>query len=112
LPTVTGTVRLSDAVPPGATLRVRVEDVSRMDAPSFTLAETATPIPAGAPAGTELPFTLVTPDPDPTASLNVRAHVDVSGSGTVDSGDLVSTAAHPVLTHGHPDRIIVEARRV
>ncbi len=83
-----------------------------MDAPSATVAEAEMPLPVGAPAGAEFPFTLALAEPNETARYNVRAHVDVSGSGEIESGDLLSTAAHPVLTHGHPNQVSVEAVRI
>jgi putative lipoprotein len=110
--TVSVVVRLAAEAPPGATLRVRLEDVSRLDAPSTTAAEEELGLPAGAPAGSEFPLLLALAEPDETARYSVRAHVDVTGSGTIEPGDLLSTAAHPVLTHGHPDHVKVDAVRV
>jgi len=110
--TVSVIVRLADEAPPGATLRVRLEDVSRLDAPSATAAEEELRLLAGATAGTEFPLLLALADLDETARYSVRAHVDVSGSGEIEPGDLLTTAAHPVLTHGHPDHVAVDAVRV
>jgi hypothetical protein len=42
----------------------------------------------------------------------VRVHVDVSGSGEVEKGDLISTQSHPVLTRGHADQAAVPVRKV
>lgn len=42
----------------------------------------------------------------------MRVHVDVSGSGEIEQGDLVSTQSHPVLTRGHADRAAVPVRTV
>jgi hypothetical protein len=45
-------------------------------------------------------------------SYSVHVHVDVSGSGQVEIGDLITTQTYPVLTHGFPDRVEVTLRRV
>ena len=42
---------------------------------------------------------------DEKRTYSVTAHVDTSGSGEVEVGDLVSTQSYPVLTRGAGDRI-------
>lgn len=110
--TVSGTLRLADAVAPGAIVRVKLEDVSRLDAASVVVAEAVLPLASGAAAGADIPFSITAPAADEAASYGIRAHVDTTGSGDISPGDLVSIQAYPVLTQGHPDHIIVEARRV
>jgi uncharacterized lipoprotein YbaY len=101
--TVTGTIVFPAAAPAGppATIHVRIEDVSRADAPatvlaSLTLEAVAVPPPAGEPVTFAIPVTTY----DPGARYTVRVHVDRDGDGRVSRGDLVSTAHHPVLTAG------------
>ena len=110
--TVSGTIRLADAVAPGAIVRLKLEDVSRLDAAAVVVAEAVLPLASGAAAGADIPFSMTVPTADEAASYSVRAHVDTTGSGDISPGDLVSSRAHPVLTQGHPDRVLVEARKV
>jgi uncharacterized lipoprotein YbaY len=101
--TVTGTIVFPAAVAVGspATIHVRIEDVSRADAPatvlaSVTLEAVTVPPPAGASVTVAIPVTTY----DPGARYTVRVHVDRDGDDRVSRGDLVSTAHHPVLTAG------------
>ena len=111
--TVFGLVRLREAISqPGGVLRVKLEDVSRIDAAARLIVEVAVPITHPLDAESELPFTLVVPDVDDSAHYNVRAHVDMTGSGMISPGDRVSTVAHPVLTQGYPNEVTIEAREV
>jgi uncharacterized lipoprotein YbaY len=109
---VRGQVHFSDPVSAPATVHVRLEDVSRADAPSTLVAELTLPLTASLPAGAALPFAIIAPHIDERASYTVRVHVDVSGTGDVTVGDLLSTTAYPVLTTGGPDDVTVEAHRI
>lgn len=111
--TVSGRVRLREAISsPGAILRVKLEDVSRADAAAKLIVEAVVPIAQALQAGAELPFLLAVPNFDERVHYNVRAHVDMTGSGEVSSGDRVSTVACPVLTWGSPDEVTVEAKAI
>ena len=110
--TVSGTLRLAEAVAPGAVVHLKLEDVSRLDAAAVVVAEAVLPLASGAAAGADIPFSITVPAADEAASYGVRAHVDTTGSGDISSGDLVSSQAYPVLTQGHPDRALVEARKI
>lgn len=109
--TVSGTLHFAHAVGPGATVSVTLEDVSLLDSAAVVVAKAVMPL-AGAAAGANIPFSITVPGADETASYGVRAHVDTTGSGNVSPGDLVSMQAYPVLTQGHPDRVVVEVRRI
>jgi putative lipoprotein len=94
-----------------ADLVVQVENVSRADAPSVVIGEqrqSSISLPSGAalPFAVEVPAELV----DERDCYSVRVHIDVSGSGEVEVGDLVTTQSYPVLTrrHGNEARIHVE----
>lgn len=113
--TIRGEVVLpADALPEGrAHLIVQVEDVSRADAPATMVGEhrqTDVLLPKG---GT-LPFAVEVPDRliDEHHSYSVRAHLDMSGSGEVKKGDLVSTQSHPVLTRGYGTTARIPVKRV
>ena len=111
--TVTVVVVVAEPLPQGAaSARVLVEDVSRVDAPAVTVAEAARPLTAPLRAGDGFTTELVVHEVDERASYNVRAHLDVSGTGGVSSGDRVTTRSYPVLTRGAPDRVEVEAVQI
>lgn len=112
-------VRGEVVVPPvvmpaeAAELVVQVEDVSRADAPSIVVGEQrlhAVRLEGGAvlPFAVEVPAGLV----DVRHSYSVRAHIDISGSGEVEIGDLVSTQSYPVLTRGYGDTAVVAVQVV
>lgn len=92
-----------------AAVVVQVEDTSRMDVGSTVVAEQRRTDVDLAKAGTDLPFSVAVPAGliDRRASYNVRVHVDTSGNGEVTEGDYISTASHPVLTHGYPNEAVV-----
>lgn len=96
-----------------AELLVQIEDVSRADAPSKVVAEKRIPNPKLEP-GEAVPFELEVPEEaiDEKAIYSVRAHVDVSGSGEVEEGDLLSTRSYPVITRGYSEEARIEVRQI
>lgn len=111
---VRGRVSLpEDAAGRAAGVRVVVEDVSRMDAPSTVVAEQRL---RDVELHDAIPFELAIPtaEVDGSSRYSVRVHVDVSGSGEVSKGDYVSTASHPVLVQDQTqdDDVTVPVRRV
>ena len=96
-----------------AELIVQIEDVSRADAASKVVAEQRIPNPKLEP-GEAVPFELEVPEAaiDDQAMYSVRAHVDVSGSGEVEEGDLLSTQSYPVITRGYPEEARVEVKQI
>ena len=112
-------VRGEIMLPPGelpsqaAEVAVYVEDVSRADAPSLVIGEQrqqGVSLSAGGVLHFEvqLPSVLI----DERRTYAVRAHVDMSGSGEVKVGDLVSTETYPVLTRGYGTAARMRVRRV
>ena len=112
---VQGEIVLPDGELPGeaAELVVQVEDVSRADAPSRVVGEQRVRDVHLAPGG-RLPFQVEVPahDVDPGLSYSLRAHVDVSGSGEVEPGDLLTTQSYPVLTTDQADAPTVAVQRI
>ena len=95
-----------------ARLVVQVEDVSRMDAPSVVVGEQQIEdVPLD---GSSVAFEIPVPAGlvDERASYSVRVHVDMSGSGEVQRGDLITTQSYPVLTHAAPETARIEVRRI
>jgi putative lipoprotein len=95
-----------------AMIVVAVEDVSRADAPSTVVAEQH--LEHVSLAGGEVAFDVDVPSGliEERAHYTVRVHVDVTGTGIVERGDLVSTQSHPVLTGGRPDDASVPVKVV
>ena len=97
----------------GATVRVRLEDVTAADAPALLVAEEIERDVTFHPeAGATLPFALTGEPPDAGRSYAVRVHIDLDGDGEVSRGDYISTQSHPVLTFGYPRRVEIPVRRV
>ncbi|MCM2394221.1 YbaY family lipoprotein [Streptomyces albipurpureus] len=108
MPTVEITVKLAPGITaPGAevTLRAQVEEVSAVDAPARVVAREVL---HGVRLERPQRLLLEAPPPDPRARYTVRVHADSDGSGLVATDDLVTTRAYPVLTDGHPNRVVVE----
>lgn len=108
--TVTGTIPFPAALPAGppATISVRIEDISRADAPAtvhaaVTLAGVPIPPSLDAPVTFAIPVASF----DPRARYSVRVHVDRDGDGRVSQGDLVSTSLNSVLTQGGGTSVMV-----
>jgi putative lipoprotein len=113
--TVQGEIIVPSADLPAETadLIVQVEDVSRADAPSVVIAEqrqSGVSLRGSAvlPFVVEVPAELV----DEHHNYSVRVHVDVSSSGEVNVGDLVSTQSYPVLTRGRGNEARINVKRV
>lgn len=105
---VRGEAVLAEALGPGAhLLRLLVEDVGRADAAATVAGRTELPLSGPLPAGTAVPFEIEVERVDPAAHYSVRAHLDRSGSGFVEAGDLVSTQAYPVAMDGRDEAVRV-----
>jgi putative lipoprotein len=103
---------LGELPPEAASVVVAVEDVSRADAPSTVVAEQHL-VHVSLGEG-EVLFEVEVPSGriEARARYTVRVHVDVTGTGIVERGDLVSTQSHPVLTGGNPDEASVPVKVV
>jgi uncharacterized lipoprotein YbaY len=97
----------------GATVYVRLEDVSQADAPSRVAGEQVihnVSRPPGRPR--LLPINLRSEMPKERSSYVVRVHVDVDGDGQVSRGDYITMESYPVLTFGHPNWVTVRVHEV
>lgn len=111
-------VRGEVVVPPdapvvAADLVVDLEDVSRADAPSEVIGAHRVEGVEVAP-GAVLPFAIEVPADaiDERNSYSLRAHVDISRTGTVERGDLLSMQSYPVLTRGYGREATIAVRTV
>lgn len=94
----TATYRERIALPPGAMLHLRLEDVSRQGAPAILLAEDRIPIAGQVPVAFSLAY-----DPariEPRFTYAVRAEIVLDGRVLFRTDRI-----HPVLTRGAGDRV-------
>ena len=94
----------------GATVHVRVEDVSRADAASLTVAEWKIPaLPAGTTTSRAIPFEVPVGALDARGRYSLRAHVDVDRDGRTSVGDFITMEEFPV---SQPDFYRLRVKRV
>lgn len=114
--TVRGEILLGEDAPAfsHATVYVRLEDVSRVDAVARIVAEQVIGEVSHVPArAASVPFALSAAEAvDERATYVVRVHVDADRDRRVGRGDFVSTESHPVLTFGRPAWASVRVREV
>jgi uncharacterized lipoprotein YbaY len=107
----------------GATIYVRLEDVTMQDAPSKLISQQViknVSYNGGSIAGRhhhqkKIKFALF----GDRIAVNfrrlyaIRVHIDVDNNGKVNPGDLINMESYPVITHGYPkDNISVHVRQV
>jgi hypothetical protein len=80
--------------PGGAIVRTFIEDTSRVGDAARPIAESTIRVDQMHSAS---PLEITCREPGADESFTVRVHVDVNGSGQVEVGDLVSTAAHRAI---------------
>lgn len=81
----------------GAAVHVRVEDVSRADAASISVAEWNLPaLPRGTSTSSVIPFEVTVQPLDARARYSLRAHVDVDRDGRTSPGDFITMEEFPV----------------
>lgn len=109
---VSGDIVFEEGGPPydGATVYVRLEDVSRADAASTVVAEQT--IRDIASSDRPIPFRLTGEPLDERASYIVSAHVDVDGDGTLSPGDYLTMESYPVTAQGDRQHITIRVRRL
>lgn len=111
---VSGQIRFDDSAGQftGATLRVTLEEVSRVDAPAREVAHLIIPNCSHAPGDPPVNFVLSVDAIKPEGRYEVRVHLDMNGSGKYTAGDQITTQSYPVLTHGYPETIQVRLQRI
>jgi uncharacterized lipoprotein YbaY len=111
---VRGGIRFEAGTPPfrDATAYIRLEDVTRADAPSRLVAQEVLPGISTPPPGGQILFEIETAGIEERASYNVSVLVDLDGDGKPSRGDFSTVQSYPVLTHSHPSEISVEVCRL
>lgn len=113
--TVHGRIDLPDTGVPAraAAVVVRVEDVSRADAPSIVVGERRmADVAIGSRESLTYQVDVPAEELDERNLYVVSVHVDVTGAGEIRKGDLITMQSYPVLTRGHGDVVDVAVRRV
>jgi uncharacterized lipoprotein YbaY len=97
----------------GATVYVRLENVSRADAAAELVAEQVLRGVAHRYGEEQaLPFELEVESVNERGEYSVRVHVDVDGDRAIGLGDYITTQSYPVLTYGRPDHVDVKLEKV
>jgi uncharacterized protein (DUF2141 family) len=110
---VEGTIQFENVRFPAqdVTVYIRVEEVSRLDAPGSRVAEVVlhgVHVFAGAP-----PISLTARATcSPSGRYVVRVHADVDGDGKVSRGDYASVQSYPVLASAEADSVAIVVREV
>ena len=97
----------------GASVSVRIQDVSRADGPSVTISEyRIEKLPVGTNTRTSVPFE-ITMDIIPTrAYCTIWAHIDVDGDDQVSIGDYITMESFPVTAASSANFVVVRVRQV
>ena len=106
----------------GATIYVRLEDVTMQDAPSKLISQQVIKnvsyndnSVAGRHHQKKIKFALFDDRiaVDFTRLYAIRVHIDVDNNGKINSGDLINMESYPVITYGYPkDNVLVHVRQV
>ena len=104
---VSGEIIFEDGGPSfdGATVYVRLEDVSRVDAASIVVAEQI--ISKVTAADVPIHFRLTGEPLAERAAYIVTVHVDVDGSGVLSPGDYLTMESYPVTIQSEPQYIFI-----
>lgn len=107
---LTGTITFAEGPgpPAGATVHVRLEDVTMQDAPSVLVSQADLPY-TGA---SSIPFQLSVPELDPRADYSLSVHVDIGDTGQVHSGDFITMESNPVTPSSLSDDCQVRVKLV
>ena len=98
-------------LPDTARLRVEVRDVSLLDAPSVTLCSrdlTQLSVDGKVLATLELEV----PAGDEHRTLNVWAHLSLSGEEQIKKGDFLTTRAYPIKRGANSDYVTIELQQI
>ena len=105
----------------GATIYVRLKDVTMQDAPSKLISQQViknVSYDGGSVAGRHHPqkkieFAIFGDRIDFRRSYAVSVHIDVDNNGELNAGDFINMESYPVITRGYPkDNVSVHVRQV
>jgi len=81
-----------------ATIYVRLEDVSKADAPSKVLSESILKNVNFDSSSAAIPFDLTVESIDDNSDYNVSVHIDLNNNGKLDKGDFINMSSYPIRT--------------
>jgi uncharacterized lipoprotein YbaY len=97
----------------GATIYVRLEDVSKLDAPSKVISEQAIRnVSYDSDDNKVINFELYGTIPDSRASYAVSVHVDLNNDGKLNLGDLINMESYPVITYSNSNTVSVHVKEI
>lgn len=96
----------------GATLRVKLEEVSHADARAREISGLVITNFSYSPGEPPVDIVLTVDAIEPSRRYEVRAHLDLGGNGEYTQGDQISTHSYPVLTQGYPDTVQIHLQRI
>jgi uncharacterized lipoprotein YbaY len=113
-PSVSGRIWFDDAAGQftGATLRVKLQDVSRVDAPAREICNLVIFDCSYFPGEPPVDFILSTGPIELVGHYEVRVHLDLDGTGEYNVGDQITTQSYPVLTQGHPNNVQIHLKQI
>jgi uncharacterized lipoprotein YbaY len=103
----------------GATIYIRLEDVTMQDAPSKLISQqvikNVSYDSSAAGHQKKVKFALFGDRIaiDFTRLYAISIHIDVDNNGKINSGDFINMESYPVITHGYPKKnVLVHVRQV
>jgi len=97
----------------GATIYLRIEDVSRADAPSIVIVEKILKdISIDAKSPRNIPFSIHLPTEWERMRYALSVHIDVDGDGKISIGDYITSRNYPIENSDCSQRLEVSVIRV
>jgi uncharacterized lipoprotein YbaY len=97
----------------GATVYVRLEDVSKLDAPSKLISEQVIKnVSYNSGDSKAINFELYGIMSDSRANYAISVHVDLDSDGMLSQGDFINMESYPVITNSNSTSISVNVREI
>jgi hypothetical protein len=111
---VTGQIWFDESAGPfiGATLRIKIEEVSRADAAAREVSKLVIPNRSNKPGDPPFEFAIKPGPINPAHRYELRIHLDLNGDGEYTPGDQITMQSYPVLTRGYGSVLQVHLRRI
>ncbi|MCC7372250.1 MAG: YbaY family lipoprotein [Chloroflexi bacterium] len=108
-------MRFDSSAPPfdGATLRIKLRDVTMAGAAAQTVAEQVISGVSVHQPGAGVPYELRSASRlEPGRAYLVEVHVDLNSTGQIKQGDFITMASHPVPITPTPARVDVQVHQI
>jgi uncharacterized lipoprotein YbaY len=112
-PLVKGIIVFEDNIKPftGATIYIRLLDVSLQDAPSKLIAEQVIKN-ASYSNDQKIEFAIYGNITNNYARHSINIHVDTDNNGKISKGDFITMQSYPVITFNYPNNIEVNVKEI